>query len=352
MKAFDIDVLAGQSYALLPVSSGDVKDFATALQDAFRGQNGGALAGLVRVIPLSRINAVLVVSSQPQYIEQARRVFALIDRARRQTLRSWHVYYLQNSHSEDVAFVLQQAFTPGNVTAQPTARKFATGQSARAKGSVRRHDRQQRRGGGLGSGRRSLASGLSAGSAWGGGGLAVAAARRRRRLASRRGLPLSSQTAGAAPPGQQPPAAGANPLLGGLEPGGADQAADALRVIPDDQNNSVLVYGTDRELGTMEAMLRKIDILPLQVRIDAVIAEVTLNDNLKFGTQFFFKSGGINGILNSAPLATAPATPGGGQPQPHFSRLLPWRKRHWWRTFRDSGTAGGNDRTCACPHRN
>ena len=120
VKAFDVDVLARQSYALLPVSNGDVKDFATALQDAFKGQNGGALAGLVRVIPLSRINAVLVVSSQQQYINDARRVYALIDRVRRQTVRSWHVYYLQNSHSQDVAYVLQQAFTPGNVTAQPT----------------------------------------------------------------------------------------------------------------------------------------------------------------------------------------------------------------------------------------
>ena len=80
VQAFDVDVLARQSYALLPVSAGDVKDFASALQDAFRGQNGGALAGLVRVIPLSRINAVLVVSAQPQYIDQARRVYALIDR--------------------------------------------------------------------------------------------------------------------------------------------------------------------------------------------------------------------------------------------------------------------------------
>ncbi len=48
VKAFDVDVLARQSYALLPVSNGDVKDFASALQDAFRGQSGGALAGLVQ----------------------------------------------------------------------------------------------------------------------------------------------------------------------------------------------------------------------------------------------------------------------------------------------------------------
>ena len=77
-----------------------------------RGQNGGALAGLVRVVPLPRINAVLVVSAQPRYIEEARRVYAIVDRMRRQTIRSWHVYYLQNSHAEDIAYTLQQAFTP------------------------------------------------------------------------------------------------------------------------------------------------------------------------------------------------------------------------------------------------
>jgi general secretion pathway protein D len=96
-------------------------------------------------------------------------------------------------------------------------------------------------------------------------------------------------------------------LLGGLEPGNGEQDTDTLRVIPDDQNNAVLVYGTERELGAMEAMLRKIDVLPLQVRIDAVIAEVDLNDALQYGTQFFFKSGGINGILNSATATPANA---------------------------------------------
>ena len=285
VKAFDIDILARQSYALLPVSSGDVKDFASALQDAFRGQNGGALASLVRVIPLSRIDAVLIVSPQQHYIEDARRIYALIDRARRQRVRRWHVYYLQNSHSEDVAYVLQQAFTPGNVTAQPTSKTRSQGQSTA--GSSGGTIGNSGGSGGLGSGSAgSLGrSGQSGGIS--GGGLGQAG---------------GQQLGGGALGQQQPqqPAQGANPLLGGLEAGGADQGAEALRVIPDDQNNAVLVYGTESELGTMEAMLRKIDILPLQVRIDAVIAEVTLNDILQYGTQFFFKSGGINGILSSA----------------------------------------------------
>jgi general secretion pathway protein D len=309
VKAFDVDVLAGQSYALLPLGSGDVKDLASALQDAFRGQNGGTLAGLIRVIPLSRINAVLVVSSQQRYIEEARRVYSLIDRARRQTLRSWHVYYLQNSHSEDVAYVLQQAFTPGNVTAQPTSNtRSQTGQSTGG-GTTG--------GGGLGSGsagslgRSSLSGGIGGGSSGFGGGSSGFGGGSSGLGGGSSGLGGTQQTP--PPSGQQPqqqPAQGANPLLGGLEPGGSDQGADALRVIPDDQNNAVLVYGTERELATMEAMLRKIDILPLQVRIDAVIAEVTLNDNLQYGTQFFFKSGGINGILNTAPSQATVANAG------------------------------------------
>jgi general secretion pathway protein D len=302
VKAFDVDILAGQSYALLPVGTGDVKEFATAMQEAFRGQNGGALAGLVRVIPLRRIDAVLVVSSQPRYIEEARRVYALIDRARRQTLRTWHVYYLQNSHSEDVAYVLQQAFTPGNVTAQPIA--STRSQSSQYGGSNGGTMGNSGGAGGLGAGSAGALgrSGLSGGIGGAGGGGAFGQSNA---LPSGAGAPAQST-----PAPSPAPAAGANPLLGGLESGGSEQGTDSLRVIPDDQNNAVLVYGTERELGTMEAMLRKIDILPLQVRIDAVIAEVTLNDSLQYGTQFFFKSGGINGILSSASPSAQPTSPG------------------------------------------
>jgi general secretion pathway protein D len=297
VRAFDVDVLARQSYALLPVSSGDVKDVASALQDAFRGQSGGALAGLVRVIPLSRISAVMVVSSQPKYIDEARRVYGLIDRARRQTLRSWHVYYLQNSHSQDVAYVLQQAFTPGNVTAQPSSQTRS--QSGLSSGGLSGGTI-----GGGGGGGGFGGGGLGGGSAGGLGRSNLSGGFGGSNSGQSGGQPMGNQQTGggaASPQGQPPqqPAAGANPLLGGLEPGGADQNLDTLRVIPDDQNNALLVYGTERELSTMEAMLRKIDILPLQVRIDAVIAEVTLNDTLQYGTQFFFKSGGINSVLNT-----------------------------------------------------
>jgi len=103
IQTLDIDAMAGQSYALFPVITGGAKDFASELATALRSSSGGALAGVVRVVPMERINSVLMVSSQPRYIEDARRVYSLIERGRRTTLRSWHVYYLQNSRSDDIA---------------------------------------------------------------------------------------------------------------------------------------------------------------------------------------------------------------------------------------------------------
>ncbi len=299
VRAFDIDLLAGQSYALFPVTSGGAKDFATALGDAFRTSNGGALAGIVRVIPMERINSVLLVSSQPRYIEDARRVFALVERGRRQTLRGWNVYYLQNSRSNDIAYVLQQAFTPNHVTATPSAR--ATGSTAPGRGS-RQSGFNGGGGGDGGGGGGGAGGGIGGGNTGGlrsnGGGLG--------------GGGGIAQTAAAAPP-VDPAQNPANPLLGGLDPaglvpgGGAQTGEDqnAVKIIPNAQNNAILVYATPQERDTIVSMLHKIDILPLQVRIDATIAEVTLNDALQYGTQFFFKAGGINGALNFSPAGTA-----------------------------------------------
>jgi general secretion pathway protein D len=311
IRTFDVDSLAGQSYALFPVTAGDAQDTASALQTAFRTQSGGALAGVVRVVPMQTISSVLVIASQHAYIDDARRVFALIERVRRQTVRSWRVYYLQNSRSNDVANVLQQAFTPGHVTAQATP----TGLGSTAPGA---HTSR------LGSGG---AGGSSGGSGMGGRGSMGGGAGGGQSGNGQSGGSYSAPGVGGSSPGggdSQDPAmlAAGNPLLGGL--GGQSDTSDSsapaslMRIIPNNQNNAVLVYGTSEETETAEAMLRKIDVLPLQVQIEAVIAEVTLNDDLKYGTQFFFKSRGVNVILDNAAqsvsslanVALAPSLPG------------------------------------------
>ncbi len=292
VRSFDTDLLAGQSFVLLPVTSGTAKDLATALQTAFRSQTGGALSDLVRVLPMDHIDAVLVVAGQPRYIDDVKRAYVLIERNRQNTLRNWQVYYLQNSHADDIAYVLQEAFTPNNITAQPSV-----GPRTAPMGSV--------------TGMNGVAGGQTIGAGGGaggpGGGALLPGSGMQQTGTAATGV--SGGTTGQGGPGlplagPSTLAAATNPLLGGLDQSAAGGVTpDAMRIIPNAQNNAVLVYGTGQEQDTVAAMLHKIDILPRQVRIDATIAEVTLNDALQYGTQFFFRSGGLNGVLSSASQA-------------------------------------------------
>src|SRR5690242_4433323 len=116
VRAFDIDILAGQSYALFPVGDTDVAKRAAEFERVLQAQAEGSLGGIVRVIPMDRVSAVLVVSSQSRYIDAARRFFSLTNQVEDATERTWHVYFVQNGQSTDLENLLQRAFTPRNVS--------------------------------------------------------------------------------------------------------------------------------------------------------------------------------------------------------------------------------------------
>jgi general secretion pathway protein D len=79
--------------------------------------------------------------------------------------------------------------------------------------------------------------------------------------------------------------------------GGGAAPENRMRIIANRRNNALLIYATPSEYAVVEAMLRKIDIIPLQVLIEATIAEVDLNDSLQYGTQFFFKADHVANTL-------------------------------------------------------
>jgi len=274
IEAFDVDQLAGQSYELFPVTSGDAKDFGAAFSAALNKSTDPSVPGPVTVVPLERINAVLVIAKSQSLIFDAQRVYAVLSQVDSETLRSWHVYYLHNGRSNDAAYVLQQAFTPDDVTAQPTPP--ATGQISTVLSS-------QNGVNGTGGTSTSGTSGLGTSTT----------------------APTTQTTAPAST--DQSASSGAAALLGPLSASTNGATTDAIRIIPDNANNSLLVYATAAEDERISAMLDKIDISPVEVRIDATIAEVDLTGALQYGTQFFFKSGGINAVLTqgtSAALTT------------------------------------------------
>lgn len=284
IRAFDIDILAGQSFALFPTGDGDVTKIAAGLEKVLQTGGESPLEGVVRVVPMPRVNAVLVVSSQPRYLEAAKRFFRLTGRVEDATARGWHVYYVQNGQSADLENLLQRAFTPGNVSAGNLPGRTAPGAEPLSM---------------------SAGSGFATG-ALGGVGRGAGAGTGLTGLGGNPALPGAAGAAGgptaAAAPEAPPPAA---------ESLSGDRGAEAenrIRIIANRRNNALLIYATPSEYRVIEGMLRKIDLTPLQVLIEATIAEVTLNDQLAYGTQFFLGSK-LAGILTTAgPAQTTTAT--------------------------------------------
>ncbi|MEP7247367.1 MAG: type II secretion system protein GspD, partial [Gammaproteobacteria bacterium] len=67
--------------------------------------------------------------------------------------------------------------------------------------------------------------------------------------------------------------------------------AGSLKIVPSEENNSLLILASPSEFGVIEAALKRLDVLPIQVLIEASIAEVTLTDEIKYGLQWSFKGG-------------------------------------------------------------
>lgn len=101
------------------------------------------------------------------------------------------------------------------------------------------------------------------------------------------GRPLSVSSAAAnnpVTPGMPPPPANVTAPAGadlGLEP--SNQFSALLTILPEERSNSIVVSGTVDDIRLIHDLVEKIDVLLAQVRIEVVIAEVTLSDGATSG---------------------------------------------------------------------
>jgi len=79
-----------------------------------------------------------------------------------------------------------------------------------------------------------------------------------------------------------------------------------VRITPDVVNNALVIYASPEHYRIIERTVQQLDQPQLQVAIDATIAEITLNDDLRYGVQFFLKGKDVGlpndsgSILNTA----------------------------------------------------
>lgn len=259
---FDVDFMRGMSFAMVPLEHSEAVDVAAELKRVFSLNSSTEetpAEASVRFLPIERLRAIIVISPDMVYINHARDWIKMLDR-RDEAGQTLYVYHVQNGRATDIATVLGNIFGAEEAAAQP------------ARGQV--------------------APGLRP--------VAVESA-----IDSALGLPPGGRTpARTTTPGSvsKAPAAktsATRPITTESQAATVVQfsAQSTVRIVGDPSINALIIYASPADYETILSALRKIDIPPLQVLIEATIAEVTLTGSFEYGLQWFFR--GLQGQFDT-----------------------------------------------------
>ena len=236
ISLFDVDVLQGKSVGLFPLTYVEAETVQKELMGIFAAEDNNALAGMLQMLPIERMNALMVITSQVKYLQRIKQWLARLDRAGPQGQAGHiHVYSVQNVDAVELAGVLEQIYLPQ----EGVSRKRNTSAIAPGLEPVKLSSKAK---------------------------VATKLARTKMRTPVS-GKAVSSSTTG------------------------------AVRIIADEMNNSLLIVASAQDYEPIKKVIKQLDVVPLQVLVDATIIEVSLTDELHYGLQWYFnnKSGDYRG---------------------------------------------------------
>jgi len=251
---FDIDWMSGMSAGVFTLQNADVKSVSQELDKLIGDRNTSPFTGILRIIPIERMNALLVISPNQVYIEQARKWIERLDSGSGEGTR-FYVYNLQNQRAERVAPLLQQAFT---------------GRTSEA----------------AGAGPPTLAPGTPAGQI-----VSPPSFTTQPTIAPNTPAQAALQSSPSATAVASAGGAAARPISGGEGVG----VVRNIQVVADKDQNTILIVATPSEYSIIEQALKKLDVASRQVMIEVTIAEVKLTDQLTFGVDWIFKGAAPSG---------------------------------------------------------
>lgn len=228
ISLFDVDWLAGKSFALYTPQYVGASELIQDIEDALGGA-GSPIGDLIRLVPIDRLNAILFISSQEAYLRDLGHWAARLDRPGEGESRRIFVYNVQNGRAIDLSAVLIDVLST----------QKGSGSNVRPRSPAR---------------------------------------------------------------------PGVENSIGGVSLDGLGE----INITADETNNALVILATPREYEIVSAALAQLDIEPLQVLLEAVIAEVTLTDEIRYGIQYFYQSEDRQQfVLSSASTsAIAPGLPG------------------------------------------
>lgn len=261
VATFDVEWLQNQSVGVYPLKSTSPETMIGELERVFETSEGGLGQGVIRFQPISRMNAVMVVTKNPKLLAQTTQWVRRLDRSDT-TGTTLRTFKLKNGKATEVAKILNDIFGQKSGSGDSATKQLAPGvESAQARMDA--------------LGGASSASGMNAN------GVTNASNTSDNRGAGTITAAFESFS------GRKSGEADASGSSSGNIPRGTFQN---LRISADAGNNAIVVYSNQEDYRVVERALRDIDRPLTQVAIDATVAEVTLTDGLQYGVQAFLTS--------------------------------------------------------------
>jgi general secretion pathway protein D len=250
VQVFDVDWLSGMSVGVFPLQSGRAGQVAADLEKVFGDSGKTPSAGMFRFLPLEGANAVLVITPQAAYLDLVQQWLDRIDSAGGGArLFSYELKYIK---ARDLAERLAEVY--GN---DPAATRGDQAAPALAPGATPVQIDSgglESRGGTVGFGNTGSATGAGAGAGAGDSVLQLA------------------------------------PRVSGNASLALDVDGDRVGVSAVEETNSLLVRATPSAWASIREVIDKLDVMPLQVHIEAQVAEVKLTGELGYGVNWFFEN--------------------------------------------------------------
>ncbi len=263
VNTFDIDILKGRSFGLFPLAHVDAETLIKELEEVFYKKAKGEEGEFFRFIPIERLNAILAISHQSRYLKDIEQWIMRLDRANSANGGGVNVYKVQHVDAVELANTLNDIFGNGSSSSQSSSRR----------------DKSPK-----------LANDKKAGE------LTNKSSDIKSSFETKKNTPQRSVSSG----------------------NSDTKVANVgdVRIVADEANNSLIIVATAQEYEIIRPIVNQLDVMPLQVLVDATIVEVTLTDNLKYGIQWYFNhSNGGQNIIESndlGALAAGAATGGFG----------------------------------------
>jgi general secretion pathway protein D len=278
--SFDVDWLKGQSAGIFPLTHTTPDEIINELTQTMQSEQGDLVAKMIRFQPIHRLNAVLVLSRQSSHLKKAAEWIRRLDRSNAAG-QSLYVYRVENGKAQDLAALLNDTLGSGGIARRAPRTEVAPGREVASL-----------------SARGAQSNPLTTGALPG-------------QQSGQQIGKVQPVMAAPTPQPQRRPDPPPSPGAGPAQPGAQAAAPPDIRIIADDVNNLLLIKSSPSDYQRILGVLRRVDRAPLQVMINATIAEVTLNDTLRYGVQVFLKGKKFaGGHVNAQEIPLAPSFPG------------------------------------------